>query len=128
MWGPGGEMEPKKIIMETEPAIKSVRVMNDGRIWVQSCYANRELPEGVGTRYDVFDSEGRFEKEVRVTLAMDEDTDYFKLLADGRFLWFRNMKSAQAARFAHIEGGGDDEDDEEEEPGPVQVILMERAR
>ncbi len=126
MYRSGGELKPKKTILDTEPAIEQIQVLNDGSIWVRSCWSERDLPEGVHCRFDVFDSEGRFESEVSIAMAVDREKDYFRLLKDGRFLWSRNGRSAVDALYSHIEGGNEEED-EEEDDGGIQVILLERA-
>ena len=92
---------------------------------MRSCYSQRDLPDGVYMRYDVLSPEGHLEKEVRIVCPADRDRDHLALLADGRFLWFRNALSAQNAMYAHIEDRPDDEDLDEDDL-MLQVRLMER--
>ena len=128
MWGPDGEVKPRKTILDTDPAIDQIQVLADGRIWVRSCYAERDLPEDIHCRYDVYDSEGQLESEVRIAFPINRKTDYFSMLDDGRFLWSRNGRSALDAVFANMESRKKDEDEEEieDEDIAVQMILLER--
>ena len=130
MWGPQGEIIPKKTILDTEPIIDQIQVLNDGRIWVRSCYAERDLPEGVDCRYDVFNEEGELEAEVHIAIPVNRDTDYFSMLNDGRFLWYRNARSALDAVYAHMEAKDEteEEDDIDAEEMAVQVILLEKGK
>ena len=129
MWGPEGEIIPKKTILDTEPVIDQIQVMDDGRIWVKSCYAERDLPEGVHCRYDVFDKEGRLEAEVRIVFPVNRDNDYFSMLSNGRFLWYRNARSALDAVYANMEAKDktEEEDEIDDEDMVLQVILLERG-
>ena len=100
------------------------------RIWVKSCYAERDLPDGVHCRYDVFDATGCLETEVRIVWQVNSDRDYFSMLDDGRFLWILNGRSAVNARFADIENRESEEEDLDEDLDEdelrLQVILLER--
>ncbi len=129
MWGPQGEIIPKKTILDTEPVIDQIQVLDDGRIWVKSCYAKRNLPEGVHCRYDVFDKEGRLEAEVHIAFPVNRETDYFSMLNDGRFIWYRNGRSALDAVYANMEARDktEEEDEIDDEDMVVQVVLLERG-
>ncbi|MBE0568026.1 MAG: hypothetical protein IH621_18880, partial [Krumholzibacteria bacterium] len=102
MWRGGAEIELKKIILDTEPVIDEIRVHTDGRIWVRTCYADRDLPDGILRRYD--------------------------MLADGRVAWYRNARSAVNARFAAIEDRATVDEDLSEDELRVQVILLAGER
>lgn len=128
MWRGGAEIELKKIIMDTEPAIEEIRVHTDGRIWVRTCYGDRDLPDGILRRYDVFDATGRLEAEVRLAWQVNRDRDYFDLLTDGRVAWYRNARSAVNARFAAVEDRATEDEDLSEDELRVQVILLAGER
>ncbi len=126
-WGPGGELKVRKSILDTEPAIDQIQVLPDGRIWVRSCYAERDLPPGIHCRYDVYDPQGHLESEVRIVWPVNRENDYFSLLEDGRFLWFRNARSALNSVYAKIENRPPvSEDLADAEDLVLQVIMLER--
>ena len=131
MWTQAGEIQPKKTILDTAPAIRGIQVLQDGTIWVRSCYAEQNLPEGVSRRYDVFDERGNLQTEVHIAYPVDPELDFFSLLADGRFLLYLNGRSVLDAVFASVEAGGDEEEEEERDDGEelyFQVVLLERER
>ena len=43
----GGELDAKKTILDTEPMFTTLQILDDGTIWVRTCYAERDLPDGV---------------------------------------------------------------------------------
>ena len=130
LWGRDGELEPRKTILDTEPALHRIQVARDGRIWVQSCDRQRDLPAGVHCRYDVFDAAGHLEKEVRIAYPVDRDRDMFTMLDDGRFVLFRNVRSALDAMYAGVESRADENEaklaEVDEADLVLQVILLER--
>ncbi len=120
----GKELEVKKIVLDTAPAIREVTILDDGTIWVKNCYGDRDLPDGVFTRYDVLDPEGHFLKEVRLECPARREQDGFSLLQNGRFLWLRNLTSAYKSMYPGMKDG----DDEAADSGDVmlEVIVLER--
>ncbi len=124
MWVGDEEVDAKKSCLDTDPAIRAVQVQYDGTIWVRSCYAERELPDGVHIRYDVFSGDGEFLREVRIAHPVDSDLDYWGLLRDGSFLWYRNGQSALDAMYPGMERSGD----ETEESAVEDYLTVVRLR
>jgi len=127
----GGEkVDVKTHILPTDPAIQGIQIMADGSIWVSSCYADRELPEGVNQRYDVFSPGGELRAEVRIACDADREEDSLLALENGHFLWIRNATSASRAMYAGLPGNKEDEDaaPQESEDVMLEVIYLARAR
>lgn len=130
VWGDNQELPAKKTILDTEPMFRALQVLDGGTVWVRTCFAERDLPDGVYIRYDVFSPDGEFLKEVRIAHDVDRDEDYWQLLRDGSFLRYENARSALDAMYA---GVPDDEDaeadgDTDEEPQYLIVRHLRRAR
>lgn len=119
----GKKLEVKKIILDTEPAIRSVMACNDGTIWVESCFGRRNLPAGVFRRYDVLDHDGNLLKEVRLLGDVRSEEDGFWPLADGRFMWVRNLTSAYRSMYPSS-AASDDEGDDDTGDVMLAVIIL----
>jgi hypothetical protein len=128
IWRGGTELEAKKIVLDAEPVIKEIRVHGDGRIWVRSCHCDRDLPEGILQRYDVFDATGHIEGEVQLAWQVKLDNDYFDMLDDDRVIWYRNGRSAVNARFATVEKHDPGDEGLSDEGIGLQVIMLARDR
>jgi hypothetical protein len=111
--------DAKIVIGENDQDIFRVYGRNDGSIWVNTSHGSSEdLPEGVAGMFDVFDSKGRFVREVTLKGQGDPRADAYFFVGD-RFYVVTGMLDAAMA----LQGGGGDCDPEaEEEPEPMAVI------
>ena len=98
---------------DTEPDIMSLRVTDDGRIWVLTSRARWEPPRDAFARYDVFTPDGRFAEQVLVKCEGDVLRDVL-LFAGDRAFRITSFHDAALSRF-----GGDGLDGE---PEPMQVV------
>ena len=74
-------------IEDREPAITSLDLRPDGRIWVRS--PANAVPDGAFAVFDVFTDEGRLREQVVLEIPGDPDRDRLYLLADGRLALVR---------------------------------------
>ena len=122
-------LDVKTHILPTDPAIQGIQIMADGSIWVSSCYADRELPEGIFRRYDVFAPSGEPRAEVRIACDVDREEDSLLPLENGNFLWIKNATSATNAMYAGLPGSKeDDAARDEDEDVMLEVIYLARTR
>ncbi len=75
-----------KAIEEFEPAIGGFSVINDGSIWVQPNIRKQDLPTGTWTSFDVFNADGKLEKQVAIEGSYNRNRDSAYLLPDGRLI------------------------------------------
>jgi len=101
---------------DTEPDIASLRVADDGRIWVLTSRARWEPPKDAFARYDVFTPDGRFAEQVLVQCEGDALRDALVFCGD-RVFRITDFHSAALASF-----GGDGLDGE---PEPMRVICYQ---
>ncbi len=112
---------PFRITWEVEPCDQTVAeliVTRDGDLMVAHSRSGLDLPEGVFTRYDVFDSEGRLRHELQVRCEADPDHDGLIFLDDGRVLL---VKGLQLARLT-ASGNGGTVGDEDDGAAAIEVI------
>ncbi|MBD3336658.1 MAG: hypothetical protein GF355_14190 [Candidatus Eisenbacteria bacterium] len=101
-------------IEETEPDIAGLTLLADGRLWVQTSRGTYEPPEDVLAVYDVFDSDGHFEKQVHLVAPGDASRDAVSVLDGGRVIVMSNALDAYLSQQG-VESGG-------EEAGVLEVI------
>ncbi len=77
-----------------DPAIKQIQVHFDGSIWVSSCYAGRDLPDGIFRRFDVFEATGDWRSTIHILVDGDLEKDKLISLRDDRFLLVKNYQQA----------------------------------
>jgi len=99
-------------LLDTEPAIRWITGLDDGRFAVGTCYSRRELPEGVVIRYDLHAPDGALLEEVRITGDCDLEHDRILLLHDGRAVVLRNFHSASRSSMNMVEEGDLSRDDD----------------
>ncbi len=104
-------------VSEYAECIASLFISPDNELWVQSTQGARDQDEGVLSTYDVFDAEGHYDRQVRVTLPGDGMEDALMFTRDGRVIVVTGFMSAVQA----LQGGGQASDDEEEAE-PMEVI------
>jgi len=109
-------------ICDTESDIswltRGVQVAENGELWILPSRGTREQPDGVAVTFDVFDTAGRFDRQVQVICPEGNGAkDGFVLLGDGRVLLIKGYVDAMAAML-----GGGVEAGEDDEGGPMELI------
>jgi hypothetical protein len=94
---PEGQPLPVELA-ETEPAVSillaGVHLTEDGEIWVLPTRGSRDLAPGVLARFDVFDREGHFRRQVEVRCEGDPRNDRLVPLPGGRMIRQRRFVDA----------------------------------
>jgi len=111
-----GRVEIENIVEDTDPAITSLFIDDDGLLWIADSRSERH--EGVFRRYDVFAPDGAWLREVDLVIPGDNSEDGLLPLGDGRFVHVIGMESSaesMRAGFGH-EGEQDDEDSGLDDP------------
>lgn len=111
-----GDVDTK--IEDTEPDITSIRVADDGTVWVLTSRGTHDQPEGVMMTYDVFDPEGHFIKQVMVQCEGDGVKDGLIFGGDDRVILVTGFIDAALS----LQGGSSPDLEEGEEPPPMEVI------
>lgn len=96
--------------------IRSIHARDDGTLWVQTSRGGTDLPAGTIGVFDVFDKEGRFDRQVTLKGQGDPDTDGLFFVRDRLFVvtdWLNAMMALQG-------GGGAEEADED--AAPMEII------
>jgi hypothetical protein len=100
------------------PAIESLALAGDGRLWVQPGHGRDSQRKDRAGSYDIFDGDGRFVETVHLDVLVDRDRDRLWFLGDGRWLLLRNLFSP----------------DDDEEDGPdglddrhLQIVCLRAA-
>ncbi len=99
-------------LLDTEPAIRWVRGLPDGRIAIGTCYSRRKLPDDVVIRYDLHAPDGALLEEVRLIGDCDLEYDRMQILHDGRAVILRNFHSASRSTMGLVEEGDLTRDDD----------------
>lgn len=73
---------------------RGVQVTDDGQLWVLSSRGNRQLPEGVLARFDVFDEKGKFQKQVEMHCPGDPWNDQLLVLSPDQVIRTRRFVDA----------------------------------
>lgn len=104
-------------INEWTKDIESFYVRDDGSIWVLNANGMRDRPEGTIGMFDVFDSKGRFVRQVTLKGEGDPKTDGYFFIGDRVYVVTDFLQAAVA-----MQAGGASADIGEEEPEPMAVI------
>lgn len=120
------------ISREYERDIEDLYAREDGKLWVASSRGARDCPPGEIGLFDVFDREGRLQKQVSLVADYDAKRDDF-ILAGRRLYVLKEAQTRPASisfgggggmsSITMIAGGGEDE--ETGEPVPPAVICYE---
>jgi len=97
-------------ILETEPDIVRLHVMQNGEVWVLSSRGERERGPGEMAVYDVFDSQGRFVRQAGLVCPGDPRSDAIFPVAPGRWVLVRGHAEALRSLFGMMGGGGESTD------------------
>ena len=98
--------------------IRTLKARDDGTLWVQTSRGANGLKEGVAAIFDVFDPDGRFNRQVTLLGQGDALNDRYFFVEDRMFV-VTDFRRALAA----LRGGGPTGDEQVEEPAePMQII------
>lgn len=112
----------KIALCESEPVITSLRIADDGSIWVLHAGSNYQQPAGIMQTYDVFNSQGNFTKQVSIACQGDGENDALIFLGKDRIIHITGLVQAAVA----MQGGFGGAAAEEETP-PMEVICYRIA-
>lgn len=107
---------------DTEPDISQVRYHEDGTIWVLHSRSAIDQPAGVFATYDVFDAQGKFDRQVAVQTPGDGENDALFLTDDGHAVLVTGMVEAAMS----MQGAG--EADSGDGAAPMEVVYLEVLR
>jgi hypothetical protein len=119
----GGRAEaPQTNASETDRDILDMFPRDDGSLWVVSSRGGYDARDGVIATFDVFDAEGRFERQVSVEGdgAYAEDGVH---LVGNRLYVIKGLRSAQRAQMGGE--GGDIGEEEMENAEPVALVCYD---
>jgi hypothetical protein len=94
----GGDPSMTLEVSETAPTIafyqRGVQVADNRELWVLPSRGNRGLPDGVLARYDVFDPQGHFQRQVEFVCDGDPWNDRLIIIGDDRVIRIRRFVDA----------------------------------
>lgn len=103
----------------TDPDVMQMFARDDGTLWVLSSRGARDCPKGTMARFDIFDANGHFVREVSVQGEANYSQDGIVLIGD-QLVVLKGLRSAQRAMMAAM--GTDDAEQEEEEAEPMAIV------
>jgi hypothetical protein len=120
----GVRQEIEKHILDNDPALMSLYVAADGRLFAGNCHGQRKvLPDGVMGQYDVISPDGEFIEELSLAIpGVNHEQDRLLFLDGRHWLLIRNFDSASASMNAGF-GGGDEDEEALGEIEPLEVVL-----
>jgi len=116
-------MEVTTEICLTEPDITSLFIDEEGFLWVLTSRAIREATEGIMQSYDVFNTDGKFVKQVAISCPGDGLKD--GLIRGNANNWILVRGFTDALLSLQTQGAMADED---EEPEPMEIISYQVVR
>ena len=124
----GRRLEVETHVLDTDPAIRGLHAAADDRLFITGSHDRPEdLPEGIGSRYEVISPAGEFLEELSLRIpGFDPEADRVMFLDGRNFLLMRNIEAATEAVRASFTGGGQDEEEDEEDLGdaePLEIVL-----
>jgi hypothetical protein len=121
--GPGDAME----LAENAPCISilqgGVQVSDEGELWVLSSRGNHGLPDGVLARFDVFDGQGHFRRQVEIHCPGDPLNDRLLIYSRDRVIRSRRFVDAFTTSLGP---GGLPPDDSGEDIAPAVICYRVR--
>ncbi len=108
-------------VADTEQTIAAMQFDGEGNLWVQHGASDKNLPEGVLQRMDVFSPDGHYLRSIAIRCEGDPDSDRLVFLKDGRIIRLAGLFEA----FAAMQGAGTSDEEEEQ---PLEVVCYEVAR
>ncbi len=103
----------------TDPDVLQLFARDDGTVWVMSSRGGRDCPKGTVARFDVFDANGHFVREVSVQGEGSFKADGIVIIGD-RLVVLKGLRSAQRAMFAAM--SSEETKEEEEEAQPMEIV------
>ncbi len=103
---------PEIKVSETDRDIQQIFPRENGDLWVLSSKGAFDAPEGAVARFDVFDTNGRFTREVTVKGTGDYAADGIYLVND-KFYVVKGLRSARRAMLGGSEVAAPEEADAE---------------
>jgi hypothetical protein len=110
--------EVKSELEATEPDLTTIRVAEDGAIWVLTSSGAFEQPDGIMATYDIFDPDGTFRKQVAVKCEGDGASDGLFFIRGDRAILVKGLVDAAI----NMQAGGMGAGGEDEEAEPMSVI------
>jgi hypothetical protein len=108
----------------TDPDVLQIFARDDGTIWVMSSRGGRDCPKGTMARFDVFDSNGRFVREVSILGDGNYKQDGIVIVGD-RLVVLTGLRSATRAMWASMSNEETKEEEEEAEPMSIVCYRLE---
>jgi hypothetical protein len=108
----------------TDRDIQRIYPREDGTVWVLSSHGAFDAPDGAIATFDVYDTEGRFARQVTLEGEGDYKSDGFHFVKD-RLYVVTGLRSAQRAMYG---GRGEDADADEEEDEPMGIICYDMSQ
>jgi hypothetical protein len=96
----------------------------DGTVWVLSSRGGRDVPKGTLARFDVFDGDGHFVREVSIQGEGSYRADGIAIVGD-RLVVLRGLRSAQRAMYASMSDDASAEEEEEAEPMAIVCYRLD---
>jgi len=106
------------------PAVTAMHVAQDGSLWVLNSRSVHEQPTGIMQTYDIFDSQGHWQRQVAIACPGDAVQDRLYFTGSDRAVLVKGAVEAQRNMFG---GSGDSDSDSDagldEEPAPLEVVV-----
>jgi hypothetical protein len=103
--------------------VEQIHTREDGSIWVVSSEGSRNKPDGALATFDVFDSAGRFIRQVTVMGEGDPRTDGYYFVGDRLYVVTDLLQASLT-----LQSGGQSFQIGDEEPEPMSVICYELGK
>ncbi len=101
----GRELEIDNVIEDHAPCIQSLHVASDGMLWVRDAWGRVSQPAGVFETWDLFDAQGRYQRQVSLAVDAHPDEDQLFRIGQRRFVLIRGFEERVRIQI----GGGDGE-------------------
>lgn len=110
---------PQRIVVEDLAAdLSGVHIGPDGLLWVQTSRGDRNPPEGCWVVLDVFDTGGKFVRQVALAGDHDAASDRLSILPDGRVI----IVVSAVEGWLNQMGAVDEETGAADESQPLEII------
>jgi len=115
--------EPERKISDTDRDVQQIYSRDDGTLWVLTSRGAFDAPDGVVGTFDVYDANGRFQREMTLKGEGSIKRDGFYFVGD-RLYVVTGLVSARSAMGGRG-GGGDAEEEEDEYAEPMAIICYD---
>lgn len=110
-------------VSDFDPDITNLYARPDGTLWVLTSRGSRDQPEGAVGVFDVFDAEGRYQRQVTLMGEGDPQADGYFFLGNRFFVVTDLLESEIASRGGRL----DEEEDQDSEPMAVICYELEEG-